>query len=129
MTGRDGQAIARRFFSGTSASYDRISNLCTFGADRWWKRKMLAKIPSDAATILDQACGTGILSIEIARRFPQSTIVGVDMTEEYLEVARRKAAALKLGNVRFVWGRAEDVDPGRKLRLRHLILPCEICGP
>jgi len=113
MNGDDGRALATKFFSGTSSSYDRISNLCTFGADRWWKRKMLMKIPADSVSIMDQACGTGILSIEIARRFPRSMVIGVDMTEEYLEVARRKAEVLKLANVRFVRGRAEEVVPER----------------
>ena len=46
--------------------------------------------------ILDQACGTGILTLKIARRFPQARIIGVDLTDEYLRVARRKAEALGL---------------------------------
>jgi demethylmenaquinone methyltransferase / 2-methoxy-6-polyprenyl-1,4-benzoquinol methylase len=113
MAPYDSNETARRFFHGTSLSYDHISSICTFGADRWWKRKMLVKIPPDSASIMDQACGTGILSIRIARRFPRSLVVGVDMTDEYLDIARKKIKALNLTNIEFLWGRAEEVVPKR----------------
>jgi demethylmenaquinone methyltransferase / 2-methoxy-6-polyprenyl-1,4-benzoquinol methylase len=109
MNHKDGQETVRHFFTGTSGSYDHISSLCTFGADRWWKHRMLDKIPEGSAFILDQACGTGIFSTMIARRFPGARVVGVDMTEEYLAVARRKIKGLGLRNVEFLLGRAEEV--------------------
>jgi demethylmenaquinone methyltransferase / 2-methoxy-6-polyprenyl-1,4-benzoquinol methylase len=111
MNPQSGPQIVRRFFAGTSLSYDHISNLCTFGADRWWKRKMLLKIPAGSAFIMDQACGTGILTLKIARRFPEAKIIGVDMTGEYLDLARKKAEALGAKNVEFILGRAEEVSP------------------
>jgi demethylmenaquinone methyltransferase/2-methoxy-6-polyprenyl-1,4-benzoquinol methylase len=101
----------RRFFSGTGTTYDRIVNLCTLEFDRLWKYKILRAIPEGSARILDQACGTGILTLKLARRFPQARIVGVDLTEEYLRVARKKAEALGLKRVTFIRGRAEDVRP------------------
>jgi demethylmenaquinone methyltransferase / 2-methoxy-6-polyprenyl-1,4-benzoquinol methylase len=108
MNHKNGQETVRHFFTGTSQSYDHISNLCTFGADRWWKHRMLERIPRGSAFILDQACGTGIFSTMIARRFPGARVVGVDMTEEYLSVARTKVRESGLRNVEFVLGRAEE---------------------
>jgi demethylmenaquinone methyltransferase / 2-methoxy-6-polyprenyl-1,4-benzoquinol methylase len=113
MIERSGPETVRQFFTGTSLSYDHISNLCTFGADRWWKLRILDKIPAGSTCIMDQACGTGILSIKIARRFPHARVIGVDMTEEYLDVARKKAETRGVRNVQFLLGRAEDVDPGQ----------------
>jgi demethylmenaquinone methyltransferase/2-methoxy-6-polyprenyl-1,4-benzoquinol methylase len=107
----NGPETVKRFFAGTGGSYDRISSLCTFGADRWWKRKILEKIPRGSTAIMDQACGTGILSLKIARRFPSAAVVGVDMTPEYLDVAREKAERAGVKNVRFFLGRAEDTEP------------------
>ena len=101
----------RRFFSGTGTTYDRIVNLCTLEFDRLWKQKILRAIPEGSFRILDQACGTGILTLKIARRFPQARIVGVDLTDEYLRVARKKAAALGLNHLEFIPGRAEEVRP------------------
>ncbi len=100
-----------RFFPGTGSSYDHIVNLCTLGFDRLWKQKIVKKIPEGSSLIMDQACGTGILTSRIARRFPQARIIGVDVTEEYLHIARKKARALGLKNIEFISGRAEEVHP------------------
>ncbi|MBU2497330.1 MAG: class I SAM-dependent methyltransferase [Proteobacteria bacterium] len=104
-----GREIVDRFFSGTGATYDRIAGLCTFGFDRRWKEKILKRIPPRPRLILDQACGTGILTFMIARRFPGCRVIGVELREEYLHIARQKAKALHIENVAFILSRAEDV--------------------
>jgi demethylmenaquinone methyltransferase/2-methoxy-6-polyprenyl-1,4-benzoquinol methylase len=100
-----------RFFSGTGFSYDQVALLCTLGFDRLWKKKIIDKIPRRPRRILDQASGTGILTFEIARRFPDCEVIGVELRDEYLSIAKEKARALRTGNVRFILGRAEDVVP------------------
>jgi demethylmenaquinone methyltransferase/2-methoxy-6-polyprenyl-1,4-benzoquinol methylase len=102
--------LVRRFFSGTGTSYDRTIVLATLGFDHHWKKKILELIPENPTRIMDQACGTGILTFMIARRFPASRVVGVDLMEEYLDLAREKAPKLKLTNVEFILGKAEDVS-------------------
>ena len=104
-----GVDTARRFFSGTGSSYDLIANLCTVGMDIPWKTKIIEKIPPNCRHIVDQACGTGILTFKIARRFPYCRVTGVELRDEYLNVARQKARAMRLRNVEFILGRAEDV--------------------
>ena len=100
---------AERFFSGNAWSYDHIARVSTLGLDGWWKRKILKKIPKAADRILEQASGTGILTCKIARLFPKSRVIGVELHEEYLKVARKKVRDLELSNVEFIHGRAEDV--------------------
>ena len=102
-------SLAERFFSGNSASYEHIANVCTLGLDHWWKRKILKKIPQQPAQIIDQACGTGLLTFKIAQRFPLCRVVGVDLQGEYLGIAEEKAKALQLTTVEFIHGKAEDV--------------------
>ncbi len=109
MGDKRGIDIVRQFFPGTGMTYDHVVNLCTLGFDRGWKQKMLENIPSGSARIMDQACGTGILTFKIAQKFPRSRIVGVDVTDEYLQIAKEKAGNLGLKNVEFILGRAEDV--------------------
>lgn len=104
-----GTITAQRFFAGTGPSYDVIVNLCTLGFDVRWKKDILSRIPPDATAIVDQACGTGILTFRIARRFPDCRITGVELRDEYLDIARAKAGAMKLKNVEFALGRAEEV--------------------
>ena len=102
-------ALAERFFSGNGATYEHIANFSTLGLDGWWKRRVLNKIPQHSTQILDQACGTGLLTLKIAQRFPLCRVVGVDLQDEYLGIARKKAEALQLTTVEFIHGKAEDV--------------------
>jgi demethylmenaquinone methyltransferase/2-methoxy-6-polyprenyl-1,4-benzoquinol methylase len=95
--------LIERFFRGTGSSYDLVVNVATFGIDRWWKRRLVGRIPAGATRILDLACGTGISTAAIARRFAEAHIVGVELREEYLALARRK-----LPGVELVLSRAED---------------------
>jgi demethylmenaquinone methyltransferase/2-methoxy-6-polyprenyl-1,4-benzoquinol methylase len=103
--------VVQRFFAGTGNSYDLVARLCTCGLDLYWKRRIISLVPPGSARILDQACGTGILTLQIARAFPGSLVTGVELREEYLEIARRKARAAGVDNVRFLCGRAEEVMP------------------
>ncbi len=103
--------LVDRFFSGTGRSYDFIADLCTLGFDRAWKKKIINCIPGEPAGVLDEACGTGILTFRIARKFPRCRVVGVELRDEYLQIAREKARALGLKNVEFLLGRAEDIVP------------------
>ena len=103
------ERLAEQFFLGNAGSYDHIARVSTLGLDGWWKRKILRKIPKTADRILEQASGTGILTCEIARLFPDSRVVGVELHEEYLNIARKKVRDLELSNVEFIHGRAEDV--------------------
>jgi len=100
---------AERFFLGNAESYDHIARVSTLGLDGWWKRKILKKIPKTADRILEQASGTGILTCKIARLLPQCRVIGVELHEEYLNIARNKVRHLELSNVEFIHGRAEDV--------------------
>jgi demethylmenaquinone methyltransferase / 2-methoxy-6-polyprenyl-1,4-benzoquinol methylase len=101
-------ALVERFFTGTGASYDFMVHAATFGIDRLWKRRIVERIPAGAGRILDLACGTGISTIAIARRFPASRVVGVELREEYLAIARAKVRRLGLAQVELVLSRAED---------------------
>ena len=103
--------VVHRFFSGTGFSYDRVATLCTWGFDRYWKKRLIARIPAHSARILDQACGTGILTLQIARAFPGCRVTGVELRDEYLDLAREKVLSAGTANVDFVLGRAEDVMP------------------
>src|ERR1700752_561969 len=109
MTMHSGTALAERFFSGNSATYEQIANFTSLGLDGWWKRKIVNKIPHNPTRILDQACGTGLLTFKMGQAFPLFLILGVDLQDEYLRIARQKAQALDLNTVEFIHVKAEDV--------------------
>lgn len=107
-------ALVERFFSGTGRSYDFMVNAATFGIDRLWKRRIVELLPRDATRIVDLACGTGISTLAIARKFPDARIVGVELRDEYLAIAREKFRKLGMRNVEFVLSRAEEFAPAER---------------
>ena len=108
MTSNYPSRLVEHFFSGTGDSYDRAVRRFTLGLDIRWKRQILQKLPCPGRA-LDLACGTGILTFAIARRFPDCHVVGVELREEYLEIATAKARAQGIRNVEFILCRAEDL--------------------
>ncbi|MHB8482698.1 MAG: class I SAM-dependent methyltransferase [Nitrospiria bacterium] len=100
--------LVNRFFSGTGATYDFMVKFSTFGIDQRWKKRIVDLIPPDSKRVLDLACGTGISTLAIANRYPDCEIIGVELREEYLEIARRKIRERKIKNIQFVLSRAED---------------------
>ncbi|MBI3803999.1 MAG: class I SAM-dependent methyltransferase [Nitrospirae bacterium] len=102
------RAWAEQFFEKTGASYDQVVDHSTFWIDRLWKKKIISKIPPSSQKILDLACGTGILTFAIAKKFPNAQIVGVDLTKGYLDIARKKAEANRVDHVTFVHRPAEE---------------------
>src|SRR5262245_24578700 len=103
------QDLAQAFFAHNGASYDHIARVSTLGLDGWWKRKILKRIPPAPKRILEQASGTGILTCQIARRYPECRVIGVELQGDYVEIARKKVRDLGLRNVELLQGRAEDV--------------------
>ena len=106
------RAWAERFFEKTGASYEQVVDHSTFWIDRLWKKKIIGKIPPSSQKILDLACGTGLLTFAMAKKFPHASIVGVDLTKGYLDIARKKADKNRIGNVSFVHSAAEEFVSG-----------------
>lgn len=104
----DRLALVHRFFAGTGRSYDFMVNFATLGIDRLWKRRLVALMPPNPERILDLACGTGLSTLAIAKRYPRCQIVGVELRQEYLDIAREKSQRLGITNIEWVLCRAED---------------------
>lgn len=103
--------LVPQFFNDTSNSYDKIVNYTTFGRDSFWKHKILEQL-SNEKTVLDLACGTGILTKQIAEKLPRAEIVGVDITKNYLEKAKNKL--IQYPNISFIIQDAEKLNLGKK---------------
>lgn len=95
-----------KFFGKTADTYDKVARWATFGKDNYWKKEILRQIPK-SDSILDLACGTGILTRKIAKQFPLAKITGVDISENYLAVAKKNSQSYK--NVIFLKQDAEDL--------------------
>lgn len=102
--------IAKSIFQGTSRVYDLAVLAYTWGLDRRWKRRMMDVLPRVGVwRCLDLACGTGIVTFELAKRYPDALVIGADLMEEYVEQARAKARK-RVSNVEFIQVSAEEVE-------------------
>ena len=99
------------FFNNTANSYDKIVKWTTFGRDKVWKREILKHLANEKK-VLDLACGTGILTKQIAEKIPDAKIIGIDITASYLEKARRKLNLYQ--NILLVNQDAEKLELGER---------------
>jgi len=60
------------------------------GLDKYWKRRILAKIPPHPTRLIDQACGTGILTWK-SHDISDCRIIGIDLHREYLSLAGKRS--------------------------------------
>lgn len=99
-------------FDRIAPTYDLLNHTLSWSIDRLWRRRVARIVGRSAPQrILDVATGTGDLAILLARRMPDAHVLGVDLSERMLEVARRKAAACGLdGRVTLEAGDAERLD-------------------
>lgn len=81
----------------------------------------LRSVLEGGARALDLGCGTGGWAIELCRRYPAASVVGVDPDGAAISVARRRAEEAGLsGRVRFVEGTGESLDGGEEFDLVYL---------
>lgn len=113
QAGRLEEPQVRAMFDRIARVYDRMNSVMTAGLHHHWRRRAvdLAQVAA-GDRVVDVACGTGDLSLELARRVGASgEVVGCDFSEQMLELARAKAAgepALAAG-VRFEWANALEL--------------------
>jgi len=62
-----------------------------------------------APTVVDLGCGPGFLGIEIGKLQPRARIIGVDPSNEMLQIARANAARAGLSNYEARQGTAEEI--------------------
>lgn len=78
-------------FDQISKRYDFMNWLLSLGLDQSWRRFLVRQTNLNGdAKIADLACGTGDLSCEWIRKYPQAQVWGVDFSALMLEQARKK---------------------------------------
>ena len=87
------KSTIRQYFDDIAPSYDKLNHIMSFGIDRSWRRKAVRAIADnmEPLRVLDVATGTGDFAIAIAKRLSEgSEIMGIDLSEQMLEVGREK---------------------------------------
>ena len=80
-----------QMFDNIAPTYDKLNHIMSLNIDRVWRRRVMRIVRrAKAHKIMDVATGTGDLAIAMAKRVDRTQILGVDLSEEMLAVARRK---------------------------------------
>ena len=81
-------------FDNIAPKYDLLNHTLSMSIDRVWRRRVVGEVRrANPGRILDVATGTGDLAIAMARRIRDVQVLGVDLSEQMLAVARRKIEA------------------------------------
>lgn len=100
----------RTMFNNIANKYDFLNRTLSLGVDKIWRKILINKLAErHPENILDMATGTGDVALLIAKKLPAAKVVGVDLANEMLEIARTKNE--KLGaSIKFHLGDSENID-------------------
>ena len=84
-------------FDGIAHTYDRVNHILSFNMDKSWRKRLIKYLPTKhSIKILDVATGTGDLAIMMAENCKGAKIKAIDISENMLEIAKKKAYKAKL---------------------------------
>lgn len=82
-----------QMFDNIAPAYDPLNHILSLGIDRQWRRTAINWLkPFRPQHILDIATGTGDFAILAGRRLAPAQLIGVDISEGMMQVARQKVA-------------------------------------
>lgn len=99
-------------FNDIAPSYDSLNHVLSLNIDKSWRKQAINNL-SDCKNgiLLDVACGTGDFSIEAAKSINIQQVIGIDISENMLEVGREKLEKKGLKNkVKLNYGDGEQID-------------------
>tara|TARA_R110000772_G_scaffold42667_1_gene98920 strand:+ start:204 stop:935 length:732 start_codon:yes stop_codon:yes gene_type:complete len=98
-----------QMFDTISENYDGLNRVISLGSDIKWRKKVIAMVAEkNPKHILDIATGTGDLAIQFAENTTADKIVGLDISEGMLSVARKKVLGKKISKkIEFVQADSE----------------------
>jgi demethylmenaquinone methyltransferase/2-methoxy-6-polyprenyl-1,4-benzoquinol methylase len=87
-------------FNSISGKYDFLNHFMSLGIDILWRRKAIGLLKSSKPqNILDVATGTGDFAIEAIRQLKPKKVIGVDISQGMLDVAKEKIKKKGLQNL------------------------------
>jgi demethylmenaquinone methyltransferase/2-methoxy-6-polyprenyl-1,4-benzoquinol methylase len=87
-------------FNNISGTYDFLNHFLSLGIDILWRKKAIKELKSIKPRImLDVATGTGDFAFEAISMLKPEKIIGVDISEGMLDVARKKNSDRNLQHV------------------------------
>ncbi|MFH1712113.1 MAG: bifunctional demethylmenaquinone methyltransferase/2-methoxy-6-polyprenyl-1,4-benzoquinol methylase UbiE [Patescibacteria group bacterium] len=83
-----------QLFDKIATKYDLNNRILSFGIDGFWRRRMLKALPDRRGLrVLDVATGTGDVALKLINNQHIDSVVGLDISEGMLKVAKEKIEA------------------------------------
>lgn len=94
---QDKASYVHRMFTTIAPRYDLLNSLLSFRQDRRWRKFTVEQCrPPSGGLVLDVCTGTGEIVGELARRYQDSQIVGIDFNPDMLARAKTKPGLLAI---------------------------------
>ncbi len=78
-------------FNMISEKYDFINNVISFGTQKCIKKRCIKLLDiKPNSNVVDLCCGTGDLAYLIKRQQPKASVMGIDFSENMIEIAKDK---------------------------------------
>lgn len=91
MSKNNPPGFVKGMFGAIAPYYDFLNRLLSMRQDVYWRRRLVAAMDlGQNARVLDAACGTGDVMLEIWRQKPGARVCGIDFSTEMLGIAARK---------------------------------------
>jgi demethylmenaquinone methyltransferase/2-methoxy-6-polyprenyl-1,4-benzoquinol methylase len=99
-------------FDDLAERYDAMNRMLSCGIDLTWRKKAIDQLKSDHPRhILDVATGTGDMAIMAYRQLGPEKIVGIDISEQMLEIGIKKVEKERLtGFIQLQHGDGETIN-------------------
>ncbi len=101
-----------QMFDTISGNYDHLNRVISLGTDTKWRKKVVKMVTDrNPESILDIATGTGDLAIKFATATQANRIIGLDLSEGMLSMAKKKISGSEISEkLIFVQGDSEALD-------------------
>ena len=99
MSGKELDFV-RDMFDRIAPHYDFLNRLLSLRQDVYWRAKLVSSLGlATGSRVLDTACGTGDVGLEIRRQFGEQTEVhSIDFAPEMLRLAKPKLGKITAGS-------------------------------
>ena len=92
--------LVEEMFDNIAPTYDTLNHRLSWDIDKGWRRKAIKQLaPFHPKSILDIATGTGDFAILAAKMLQPTLLIGADISEGMMDIARQKVKKLGMDEV------------------------------